>query len=83
MTIHLSIVLWLPAAAGLLALLVPRAARWIGLAGTAAALAYGIALLADWDTAPGGLQYVTDETWISTLGIHYKLASAGSISCSS
>src|SRR5690349_19992553 len=78
MTIHLSIMLWLPAAAGLLALVLPRgAARWVGLAGSAAALAYGITLLADWSTAQGGLQYVTDETWIRSLGIHYKLGISG------
>src|SRR4051812_21747446 len=77
MTIHLSIMLWLPTAAGLLALALPRAARWIGLVSASAVLAYGIVLLADWSTAQGGLQYVTDETWISTLGIHYKLGVSG------
>lgn len=77
MTIHLSIVLWLPLAAGVLALLVPRAARWIALAGALLALAYAIVIAADYDLAQGGLQYVTDETWISTLGIHYKLAVDG------
>ncbi len=76
MTIHLSIVLWLPVAAGLLSLLAPGAARWISLLGASAVLAYGVALLADWDKA-GGLQYVTDETWISALGVHYKLGIDG------
>ncbi len=78
MTIHLSIVLWLPLAAGLLALLVPRAAaRWVMLAGALMTLAYAIVIAVDYDTAQRGLQYVTDETWIRTLGIHYKLGVGG------
>ncbi len=78
MTIHLSIVLWLPLAAGLLALLAPRAAaRWVMLAGALLTLAYAITIVADYDTSKLGLQYVTDETWIATLGIHYKLGVGG------
>jgi len=77
-TIHLSIILWLPAAAGLLALLLPaRLARWISLLGALLVLAYAIALLADYDRAAGGLQYVTDDLWISSLGIHYALGVSG------
>ncbi|MSW84660.1 MAG: NADH-quinone oxidoreductase subunit M [Actinobacteria bacterium] len=75
---HLSIVLWLPLAFGVLALLVPRSlARWVSLLGTLLTLGYAIALVADYDTAAGGLQYVTDRTWIAELGIHYKLAVTG------
>ena len=78
MTIHLSIVLWLPLATGLLALLVPRAAaRWVMLAGVLMTLAYAITIVADYDTGRPGLQYVTDETWIAALGIHYKLGVGG------
>ena len=77
MTIHLSIILWLPVAAGLLALLTPAAARWFAVLGAGAVLAYAVALLSDWDSAAGGLQYVTDETWIRALGIHYKLGIDG------
>ena len=78
MTIHLSIILWLPAVAGLLALLLPaRLARWISLLGAVLVLAYTIALLVDYDRAAGGLQYVTDDVWIRSLGIHYALAVSG------
>ena len=78
MTIHLSIILWLPAAAGLLALLLPgRLARWISLLGALLVLAYAITLLADYDRAAGGLQYVTDAVWIRSLGIHYALGISG------
>ncbi|HVP00946.1 MAG TPA: NADH-quinone oxidoreductase subunit M [Solirubrobacteraceae bacterium] len=78
MTIHLSIVLWLPLAAGVLAVILPRAAaRWVSLLGALAVLAYAIVLVADYDTARGGLQHVTDVVWIRSLGIHYKLAVSG------
>lgn len=78
MTISLSIVLWLPLAAGLLALPLPgRAARWASVLGSLVVLAYAIVLAIDYDTGAGGLQYVTDETWIRSLGVHYKLAVTG------
>jgi NADH-quinone oxidoreductase subunit M len=76
-TIHLSIVLFLPLAAGLLgAVLPPRIGRWAVLAGTLLVLAYAIAMLADFDRG-GGLQYVTDDEWVSELGIHYQLGIDG------
>ena len=51
MTIHLSIVLFLPLARGLLGRAsCPReTARWVVLAGTVAVLAYAIVMLADFD----------------------------------
>ncbi len=77
MTIHLSIVLFLPLAAGLLGAVLPRGmARWAVLAGTVAVLAYAIVMLADFESG-GGLQYVTDDEWISELGIHYQLGVDG------
>jgi NADH-quinone oxidoreductase subunit M len=77
-TIHLSIVIFMPLAGGLVAALVPRAlARWVILAGTVGVLAYAVAMLADFPTHGGGLSYVTDETWISELGIHYRLGVDG------
>jgi NADH-quinone oxidoreductase subunit M len=76
-TFHLSIMLWLPAVGGLLgAVAGRRLAGWFAVTGSAAALAYAIALLADFKTG-GGLQYVTDATWIGALGTHYKLGVDG------
>jgi NADH-quinone oxidoreductase subunit M len=76
-TIHLSIVLFLPLAAGLVAsLLPPRVGRWVALAGTVAVLAYVVAMLADFDRG-AGLQWVTDDEWISELGISYSLGVDG------
>jgi NADH-quinone oxidoreductase subunit M len=77
MTLHLSFLLWLPAAAGLIALVLPRrVAGWVALLGSLGALGYGIALLVDFETG-AGLQHVTDATWIAELGIHYKLGVDG------
>ncbi|HEV3376331.1 MAG TPA: NADH-quinone oxidoreductase subunit M [Thermoleophilaceae bacterium] len=77
MTVHLSIVLFLPLFAGLVGALLPRGlARWAVLAGTVGVLAYAIVILADFESG-GGLQYVTDDEWISELGIRYELGIDG------
>ena len=77
MTIHLSIVLFLPLAAAVIAaFLPPRTARWVVLAGTVGVLGYAIAMLADFDSS-GGLQWVTDDKWIPELGIRYQLGIDG------
>ena len=77
MTLHLSYMLWLPAVTGLVALVLPgRIGRWVALLGSLGALAYAIAHVIDFDPG-GGLQSVTDETWIEQLGIHYKLGIDG------
>ncbi len=77
MTIHLSIVLFLPLATGLFGAVLPREqVRWAVLAGTVVVLAYVIAMLVDFDPA-GGLQYVTNDEWISELGIRYSLGVDG------
>jgi NADH-quinone oxidoreductase subunit M len=78
LTIHLSIVLWLPLAAALLGALVPGVGgRVVALLGSAATLAYMIVMIVDYDQGSSGLAYVTDQTWISELGIHYKLGVDG------
>ncbi len=78
MTIHLSIVLFLPLVAGLIGALLPaRIGRWVAFAGSVAVLAYAVALLADFDSGARGLQYVTDDEWISELGIQYQLGLDG------
>jgi NADH-quinone oxidoreductase subunit M len=77
MTIHLSIILFLPLGAGLVGALLPRGmARWAVLAGTVSVLAYVLVLLADFDSG-AGLQYVTDDEWIEELGIRYQLGLDG------
>jgi NADH-quinone oxidoreductase subunit M len=78
MTLHLSILLFAPLAFGVVALLAPPAlAARIALAGTLLTAAYAVALVVDFDSSSGSLQYLTDETWIAELGISYKLGVDG------
>jgi NADH-quinone oxidoreductase subunit M len=78
LTIHLSIVLFMPLAAGLIGALVPRPyGRWVVLAGTVGVLAYAVAMLADFESGSRGLRYVTEDDWISELGISYSLGVDG------
>jgi NADH-quinone oxidoreductase subunit M len=89
----LSILIWFPAAGGLLGCLAPvrgvtpddrdaPGARGVSLPGltaligTLVALGLAIGYIADYKPG-GGLQHVTDVMWISSLGIHYKLAVTG------
>jgi NADH-quinone oxidoreductase subunit M len=77
-TIHLSIVVFLPLATALIAVfLPPRIGRWLVVAGSVAVLGYALALIADFDRGAAGLQYVTDDNWISELGIRYQLGVDG------
>ena len=71
MTIHLSILIFWPLALALLgAVLAPgRFAALFALLGAAVPFAYAVVALLDYDTARGGLQYVTDDAWIRQLGI--------------
>ncbi len=86
----LSILIWLPAACGVLgALLAPRGAPpgerdragrvpgLLALAGSIVALALAIGYVADFHSGAHGLQHFTDIVWISELGIHYKLGIDG------
>jgi NADH-quinone oxidoreductase subunit M len=77
-TIHLSIVVFLPLAAGVVGAFLPaRLGRWLVLAATLGVLGYAVAMLADFPTAERGLRYVTDDSWISELGIRYRLGIDG------
>jgi NADH-quinone oxidoreductase subunit M len=77
----LSILIWLPAASGLVGALLParsrRAAGIAALTGSLVALALAIGYIADYKPGTAGLQHVTDVVWISELGIHYKLGIDG------
>ena len=78
MTIPLSVPLFAPLAFGLLAaLLRHRLSPVLGLAGSLITLAYAVLMLFDFDHARDGLQYVTDDAWITTLGIRYSLGIDG------
>jgi NADH-quinone oxidoreductase subunit M len=76
-TIHLSTVLFVPLLTGLVGAFLPReGTRWAALIGTLIVLAYVVAMLVDFESG-GGLQWVTDDEWISELGISYKLGVDG------
>ncbi len=77
-TIHLSIMIFLPLAAALVAaLLPPKVGRWLVVGATLGVLGYAIAMLADFDPESGALRYVTDDNWISELGIRWQLGVDG------
>ena len=78
MTINLSILIFWPVAMALLGALAPgRTASLFAVVGALVPLGYAALILTDYDTARGGLQYVTDDTWIKELGIRYKLGVDG------
>lgn len=78
MTLHLSIMLWLPAAFGLLGALLPgRLPGRVAILGSLLALAYAVLYVVDFESGRASLQYVTDEPWIEALGISYKLGLDG------
>jgi NADH-quinone oxidoreductase subunit M len=77
-TISLSIVLFAPVALALVGGLLPgRMAAYLGLAGATVSLVLAVIMLFDFDHAKDGLQYVTDDKWITALGIRYKLGIDG------
>ncbi len=77
MTVYLSILIFLPAVAGVIGLFLPkRLAPWVLVLGTVLTLAYSIVALARFQSG-GGLQFVTDTNWISELGIRYSLGVDG------
>jgi NADH-quinone oxidoreductase subunit M len=78
LTIHLSIVIFLPLAAAVLGAFLPaRIGRWIVVAATVGVLGYAIAMILDFDSGSGGLSYVTDQAWIPELGVRYQLGVDG------
>jgi NADH-quinone oxidoreductase subunit M len=54
-----------------------RLAGGVALAGALATLALAVGYIVDYRGPGAGLQHVTDVSWISDLGIHYKLAISG------
>ncbi len=74
----LSILIWLPLAISLAIALVPRRAIGaLAAGGSLVTLAVAISFVARFKLGHGGLQFVTDRTWIGSLGIHYKLGLDG------
>jgi NADH-quinone oxidoreductase subunit M len=77
MTIHLSILIFWPLLLALLGGLAPRGVAPVFAAvGALVPLGYAVLLLIDFDSG-AGLQYVTDDEWISELGVRYSLGVDG------
>jgi NADH-quinone oxidoreductase subunit M len=77
-TIHLSLVIFLPLLAGVVGALLPR--RWAASFAVAASfvtLAYVVIAVFKFDQDAIGLQFVTDQKWIPELGIRYQLGLDG------
>jgi NADH-quinone oxidoreductase subunit M len=73
----LSILIWLPLAVAVLgAIAGARLAPRVALLGSLAALGIAISFVVRFETG-GGLQFVTDRSWISELGIGYSLGLDG------
>jgi NADH-quinone oxidoreductase subunit M len=78
MTIHLTILILWPVALALIGAFAPgRTAALFAIVGALVPFGYAIIMLFDYDTARGGLQYVTNDAWIDELGIRYKLGIDG------
>jgi NADH-quinone oxidoreductase subunit M len=77
-TIHLSVLLFAPLVLAALGALFPRAIAPAGvLLGSVLALVYSVLMLLDFDSGAEGLQYVTDDEWISELGVRVTLGVDG------
>lgn len=75
---NLTVLLWLPLVAVVAGLILPAGeTRFAALLGSLATLVYAVVLLVKFDGGASGLQFVIDKTWISELGIHYKLGVDG------
>jgi NADH-quinone oxidoreductase subunit M len=76
--VTLSILIWLPLAVSLVAALLPgRLAGRFTFVGSLVTLGIAISFLVRFKSGHAGLQFVTDQVWISSLGIHYKLGLDG------
>ncbi|MDQ5894676.1 MAG: NADH-quinone oxidoreductase subunit [Actinomycetota bacterium] len=73
----LSSIIWTPLVFGLVGLLVPkRFAAWVAMFGAVITLGLSVGVLAGFDP-DGGMQYVTDVSWIPGLGVDYSLGIDG------
>lgn len=74
----LSILIWLPLAVALFgAILGGKVAPKLSLLGSLVTLGIAISFVVRFKSGEEGLQFVTDQSWISTLGISYKLGVDG------
>jgi NADH-quinone oxidoreductase subunit M len=71
-------ILWAPLAFGFVGFFLPkRVVGWWAVLGAVVTLALAVIAVAGFDTGDSGLQYTTDTTWISGLGVDYSLGIDG------
>jgi NADH-quinone oxidoreductase subunit M len=74
----LSILIWLPLVIALVGVLLPTAVGpRFTFVGSLVTLGIAVSFLARFQTGHPGLQFISDQVWISSLGIHYKLGLDG------
>src|SRR3954451_2546096 len=74
----LTVLIFLPLAAGLLQAFMPRPLnKWFAASSACGVLGYSIALLIDYPSSGGAMKWATDHVWIKELGIHYSLGVDG------
>src|SRR3954452_17856587 len=74
----LTVLVFLPLAAGLLQAFMPRPLnKWFAASAALAVLGYSIVLLASYPSSGGAMKWATDHVWIKELGIHYSLGVDG------
>ena len=77
----LSVLLWLPIAAGVLLLLMAdratATARWLALAASVATFVASLVLWRDFDTTTAAMQFVEREPWIGAINAWYHLGVDG------
>ena len=79
---YLSLSIWVPIVAGLLALAVGRdrdaaTVRWISLVGAVAGFLVTVPLFTQFDVSAGAMQFVEIREWIPRFDIHYHLGVDG------
>src|SRR5947207_5707006 len=79
---YLSLAVWVPIVAGLVALAIgrdrdPAPVRWIALLGAVAGFLVTIPLYTHFNAATSGMQFVELAEWIPRFGIHYHLGVDG------
>ena len=73
----LSLAIWVPIAAGLLALIAgERNSRWVALAGAIAGFLVTLPLYTGFDLQTAGFQFVERMAWIPQFNIHYHAGNA-------
>ncbi|HEY3177332.1 MAG TPA: NADH-quinone oxidoreductase subunit M [Casimicrobiaceae bacterium] len=82
MSPYLSLAVWVPIVAGLVALAIgrdrdPAAVRWVALVGAVAGFLVTIPLYTHFDATTSAMQFVELAEWIPRFGIHYHLGVDG------